>query len=65
MTQSSAPEGSRVLGMFERFVHSEASGSVVLLLATLAALVWANSPAAESYFALARTRIGISWLCLK
>jgi NhaA family Na+:H+ antiporter len=50
-----------VLGMFERFVHSEASGSVVLLLATLAALVWANSPAAESYFALARTRIGVSW----
>jgi NhaA family Na+:H+ antiporter len=50
-----------VLGMFERFVHSEASGSVVLLLATLAALVWANSPSAESYFALAHTRIGVSW----
>jgi NhaA family Na+:H+ antiporter len=50
-----------VLGMFERFVHSEVSGSAVLLLATLAALVWANSPAAGSYFALAHTRIGVSW----
>jgi hypothetical protein len=28
---------------------------------TLAALAWANSPAAGSYFALARTKIGISW----
>jgi NhaA family Na+:H+ antiporter len=50
-----------VLGMFERFVHSEASGSVVLLLSTLTALVWANSPAAESYFALAETKISVAW----
>jgi NhaA family Na+:H+ antiporter len=54
-------QGSRALGMFERFVHSEASGSVVLMACTLAALAWANSPATGSYFALARTKIGVSW----
>ncbi|WP_219924317.1 Na+/H+ antiporter NhaA [Nocardioides campestrisoli] len=31
------------------FLRIEASGSILLLLATLAALIWANSPAAASY----------------
>ena len=31
------------------FLRIEASGSILLLLATLAALIWANSPAASSY----------------
>jgi Na+:H+ antiporter, NhaA family len=38
--------------MFERFVHDETSGSVLLFGATVAALVWANSPWSASYFAL-------------
>jgi Na+:H+ antiporter, NhaA family len=38
--------------MFERFVHNETSGSVLLFGATVAALVWANSPWSASYFAL-------------
>jgi NhaA family Na+:H+ antiporter len=38
--------------MFERFVHDEASGSVLLFGATVAALVWANSAWSTSYFAL-------------
>jgi NhaA family Na+:H+ antiporter len=38
--------------MLERFVHSETSGSILLFGATVAALVWANSPRSESYFAL-------------
>jgi NhaA family Na+:H+ antiporter len=49
------------LTLFQRFVHSEVAGSVVLLVATLIALVWANSPWAEQYFELAGTYIGISW----
>jgi NhaA family Na+:H+ antiporter len=52
---------SRILGAFERFVHSEVSGSVVLIACTLLALAWANSPAAPSYFALAHTKLGVSW----
>jgi NhaA family Na+:H+ antiporter len=38
--------------MLERFVHSETSGSVLLFGATVLALIWANSPWSESYFAL-------------
>lgn len=38
--------------MFERFVHDETTGSVLLFGATVAALVWANSPWSASYFAL-------------
>src|SRR5271163_3297005 len=43
---------SRPKSMLERFVHSETSGSILLFAATVAALVWANSPWAASYFAV-------------
>ncbi len=39
----------RALAALERFSHIEAVSGIVLLLAAIAALVWANSPAAESY----------------
>jgi Na+:H+ antiporter, NhaA family len=39
------------MSMLERFVHSETSGSILLFAATIAALVWANSPWSSSYFA--------------
>lgn len=39
----------RVFSTLERFLHVEAVSGVVLLIATGAALIWANSPAAESY----------------
>jgi len=42
------------------FIHSEVAGSAVLLACTVAAMVWANSPWAESYFRLAHTKISIS-----
>jgi Na+:H+ antiporter, NhaA family len=38
--------------MLERFVRDETSGSILLFGATVAALVWANSPWSASYFAL-------------
>ena len=47
--------------MFERFLHSQVAGSVVLIAFTALALIWANSPWLESYFALAHTKIGVSW----
>jgi NhaA family Na+:H+ antiporter len=43
---------ARPRSMLERFVHTETSGSVLLFAATVAALVWANSPWSASYFAL-------------
>jgi Na+:H+ antiporter, NhaA family len=47
--------------MFLEFFHSEVTGSVLLILSAVAALVWANSPWSASYFELANTYIGISW----
>ena len=47
--------------MFQRFFHSEVAGSVVLLVAAVVALVWANSPFSDGYFDLAYTKIGVSW----
>ena len=33
----------RLIGPFQRFAHAESSGGVVLMIATVVALVWANS----------------------
>ncbi len=48
-------------GMFQRFFHSEVSGSIVLMFCTIIALFLANSGWSEWYFNLALTKIGISW----
>lgn len=48
-------------GTFQWFLHSEVSGSVVLLACTIVALVVANSPWAGHYFHLLETKIGVSW----
>ena len=42
----------RALETLERFLHVEAVGGIVLLVAACVALVWANSPFADSYHAL-------------
>ena len=47
--------------MFQRFFHSQVSGSIVLMACTAAALIWANSPWSDRYFDLAATYIGVSW----
>jgi len=49
------------VGYFEWFVHSEVTGSILLLACTLIALVWANSPWAGVYDDLLHTYIGVSW----
>ena len=43
-----------------KFVHREVAGSVLLLLATAAALIWANSPWSDTYFDFWHTHIDIS-----
>ncbi len=43
---------TRALRSVERFLHIEAVGGAILLLAAVLALVWANSPWAPSYHAL-------------
>lgn len=41
-----------------RFIEAEVSGGVVLMAATLMALIWANSGAAASYFDLWQKKLG-------
>ena len=47
----------RLLLPFQRFLRMEAAGGVVLLAATALALIWANSPWADSYQSLWNTRV--------
>ncbi len=49
------------IGYFEWFVHSEVTGSILLLACTVFALVWANSPWAGVYDDLLHTYIGVGW----
>lgn len=46
-----------VLLPFQEFFRQQASGGIVLMVCTVAALVWANSPWAGSYDALWHTKI--------
>ncbi len=48
-------------GLLERFIQSEISGSVILLACTILALLWANSPWAESYFHLIHIPFSLSF----
>src|SRR5512137_50228 len=47
-------------GAFQRFFHSEASGSILLMIFTAAALAWANSPWAASYEHMLHAPIGFT-----
>jgi NhaA family Na+:H+ antiporter len=59
-TQRKAPI-QRLLGPLQEFLALEASAGLVLLFCTVAALIWANSPWAESYAALWRTTAGVAF----
>ena len=43
---------ARLTSPFQRFARIESAGGLVLLAASIAAIVWANSPAADSYASL-------------
>jgi NhaA family Na+:H+ antiporter len=43
----------------EKFIHSETTGALVLFTAAMLALVWANSPWAESYFRIWKEQFGL------
>ena len=54
MSRSSEDQGAGpliqpVLEPFQRFIHAETAGGILLLGATIAAMIWANSPWAASY----------------
>ncbi|MBW3628839.1 MAG: Na+/H+ antiporter NhaA [Gemmatimonadetes bacterium] len=49
----------RILRPFLRFIHAETSGGIVLLVATVGALIWANSTWASSYHHLWELPVGL------
>ena len=51
----------RLLGPLERFMHVEAAGGVVLLVATIAALFLANSPWSDSFLGFWQTRVVVEF----
>lgn len=59
MSASQTPRRQFPLGGMRRFAATENTGALALLLATSAALVWANSPWAGTYEALWSTEIGL------
>ncbi len=66
---SNPPEPSttpmtRWVGPLREFIGTENSGAIILLIATVASLVWANSPWADTYEQLWHTELGVelgSW----
>jgi Na+:H+ antiporter, NhaA family len=52
MAQPVPSRSRRLLASLERFFRVEAASGIALLLTTVVALVWANSPWADTYYAL-------------
>lgn len=51
---------ARLVGRpLDRFLRVEAASGILLLVSAAAALIWANSPWAESYLRLLHTPLGI------
>jgi len=55
------PPISKIIYPFQSFLRAEASGGILLLICTAAALVWANSPWKEIYFNFWHINISINF----
>ena len=53
------PPVERIVRPFQGFAHKQSSGGILLIIATALALLWANSPWAESYAALWHTKLTV------
>ena len=53
------PPVERIVRPFQDFAHKQSSGGILLIVATLVALVWANSPWGASYTALWHTKFTV------
>ena len=58
--EARGPARPVLIAPLRNFLHTEAAGGVALVVATLVALVWANSPWKASYVELWGTHLGIS-----
>ncbi len=53
------PPVERIVRPFQDFAHKQSSGGIILIAATVIALIWANSPWGESYVALWHTKLTV------
>jgi NhaA family Na+:H+ antiporter len=53
------PPVERIVRPFQDFAAKQSSGGIVLIVATVVALVWANSPWGDSYAALWHTKLTV------
>ena len=63
-TAARSPQGpiiDRVLRPFQQFTRTESAGGIVLLACTAIALIWANSPWADSYHHLWETTFAVGF----
>jgi len=60
LAEMEKPLGIQVRNLFQRFTRLQAAGGILLLISTLVALFWANSPWAYSYFELWETNLSIT-----
>lgn len=51
----------KLLNPIQEFMHAETSGGIILILCAIVALVWANSPFADSYYHLWHTYIKLDF----
>lgn len=59
MAQKGSPAKTRSIAPLRDFLESESAGGAVLLVGTLVALIWANSPLRDSYFDLWNSHLSI------
>jgi NhaA family Na+:H+ antiporter len=57
--RSPEPLVERALRPFQEFAHTEASGGILLMISAVIALIWANSPWAESYTSIWATHLTV------
>ena len=51
---------SKILSPFQKFVKIESFSGILLLIATIIALIWANSPYKDSYQSIWQFKIGFA-----
>ena len=61
MSRNGEDRNEKPGNVFSWFFHWEAAGSIILLVCSVGALAWANSPWFESYFHLQHTKISVAW----
>jgi Na+:H+ antiporter, NhaA family len=49
----------KIITPVQKFIHQETSGGIVLLACMVIALIWANSPAASTYYSLWNTKFTV------